>query len=1674
VTRTSDKFRCNLAVGSALRPSNPNYIINAVAEWPEIDIRATLLCCFKVSDRWVVVGESRSRAAAFSTLDEYAEEFSAGLTEGLPLSVNTAPPRLMMSFGYNSCGDATTIYVFSRCLWIAVGDNARKCADFLVQSPTLLESATQLAMAALAKQMEESERSLSMISTEVKADISMALLSCDGRSTTSAPSTEGWSRIPSIIRVAWERAREILADNDHSSEYDVDAFCIYQPIEDPSWTSSLYACRASDGAVIEVHSGGSEVAALRSRAAIVLAGESASAHSSADHQIAAAVIIPILPLHESFNPVGYLTFRKKVKSPKGVGSPQKPAVMLTASDARRVLSTGEYSFSVEELTHVTAIANAVSEPLSVWLRARSVADLQLPIVQVHKEPFRPNECFSALEELWTAFMQSISSDNATSTRRRMSATERFALSLSPSEDDSADEVVLTAAAHGRHLGVAHSVQPPSGLTRLISQSLGCDWSAVAIIAPSSPSSSPPPPSEQKGSPPAVTVMDSRGEVFSSRSVESVFGLIAGSSELAAAVASEETRLLRTMKLYLLQGEPVASPAAHLFHGVDLLRAGLAAVALPDLPSSLRRSNDEAALAPGWSVSMLVIGVPSEDSTGTSRGTAVVFGGRRWHSPAAAAAPDGLKTTSEAFSLRLQSLLHVMAEHRRMIHVVQSVVPEQLARLQQYSSAAERAEARAAREAAVLRSFGDRLSAVVQSAVVSSPAGAARCLIWHAIADSIVDVLSCTPNCEWATDSAQFELRISDSFCNSAWILNPSANGAWDPADHSSTSDGGKYVDVELFAVDYSARATDASPSSKPKIDNSILLLRLYLKSSTDPMKMPAAAHSVILLNEDGHALSQSEVFVKFIIELRSCVQSVALIHSETTWQSALFSIPQPRNFDKAAAVGAGLVVSPAVGRVPKCRRITDELSESLRLSSAFCMSVAADCVASGPEQILDDIEWSAVAVHHPHQHQTGGGRSDVAAMPASLWRASCAAGSAYLGAASFWNRLFSAFSASPSALPAASVAPLVVFAHGPQDDLRYDVFDMLSGDIFDEDSSGDGSGNRLGSALGYASMGDGNFRKSAVNMTPGQDTLPAELVVGVLSALKGADPQGPAAAAAACGSFSRLSGEASAALAEYMSLRSATHPAALRSSEREPTGNKRRGRGASGISVLVHARLPGEPHTLPSITPASAHTHVCTASYAVLIHISTAFPIPPDYFSLLISTAHCALQPLQFIRPITQLQMSRRDLQLICNAAASNSSSSSHSSSYLPAHRSREDGIDPSSREHSVAIEAHRRTVRRLSAVCGAAVASAAAEAEADLLLRYASRPSTDRSDPSGNSIISTGSSSSSSGGGGGPVGGEVYLYSGGGVYRKVISLSGAGEVGRTRGSSGLDELGDTLLSSDVHFSSSCRALLTSSEVPPELDSSGDASRSSVQVGVIEVPAVGRQERDSPSKHTESGSSRRAHISSSSSSSSRLLLRVSILLPRRCVGALMSSESDGAIAMENAPTEGGTSDSSPVAFCVILVNAPACCRALVHNQADSADISRRSDRLLQYVSWLARSCAGQIHAAGVQAMLFHSHHDRYREAVDRAVSWIKAHSDWSASSVASLRSALLRAEGPEGEGDEAAALPSNKSARDIHSRLFAAEEDIFARDLKLLDGHASALQQVSSSTPPPTAGDCRL
>ena len=164
-----------------------------------------------------------------------------------------------------------------------------------------------------------------------------------------------------------------------------------------------------------------------------------------------------------------------------------------------------------------------------------------------------------------------------------------------------------------------------------------------------------------------------------------------------------------------------------------------------------------------------------------------------------------------------------------------------------------------------------------------------------------------------------------------------------------------------------------------------------------------------------------------------------------------------------------------------------------------------------------------------------------------------------------------------------------------------------------------------------------------------------------------------------------------------------------------------------------------------------------------------------------------------------------------------------------------------------------------------------------------------------------------------------------------------------------------------------------------------------------------------------------------------------------------------------------------MALCVILVAAPACCKAMLHEHVhqqqktkkddSSTDISRRCDRLLRYISWLAGTCAGQIYSTAQQAMLFDRHHRRHQNAVKRAAVWIKGHADWSASTVTALHGALVRGEGEE-EGDGVVvARPAGHSRApgvgDIHSRLFAAAtEDGIAEDMRLLHGHSSALRQV--------------
>lgn len=146
----------------ATRPNcDPSAIVAFVTDWLPRDLDASLACCIKVGDKWVIIESNpeNQRIASSGLLDDVVS--CCGLTAGGISGAGIIPDDVMNALGWSSDHESVAITIFTRCVWVIIGVSATEAAEEALGYISLLETATELSMSLLSQQIERSEAAAS-------------------------------------------------------------------------------------------------------------------------------------------------------------------------------------------------------------------------------------------------------------------------------------------------------------------------------------------------------------------------------------------------------------------------------------------------------------------------------------------------------------------------------------------------------------------------------------------------------------------------------------------------------------------------------------------------------------------------------------------------------------------------------------------------------------------------------------------------------------------------------------------------------------------------------------------------------------------------------------------------------------------------------------------------------------------------------------------------------------------------------------------------------------------------------------------------------------------------------------------------------------------------------------------------------------------------------------------------------------------------------------------------------------------------------------------------------------------------------------------------------------------------------------------------------------------------
>ena len=142
--RNFEILKSKLALNCYNIQSKPSDILQIISSWIPEDMKATIACCIKGDDSWIIIEEKNEcqRIPISSLLDDVV--LCCALSDDGISESEVIPESILRSLGWSSRHQSVAITVFSSCVWVIVGIKTQEIRTLIPGLNSLLQISTEL------------------------------------------------------------------------------------------------------------------------------------------------------------------------------------------------------------------------------------------------------------------------------------------------------------------------------------------------------------------------------------------------------------------------------------------------------------------------------------------------------------------------------------------------------------------------------------------------------------------------------------------------------------------------------------------------------------------------------------------------------------------------------------------------------------------------------------------------------------------------------------------------------------------------------------------------------------------------------------------------------------------------------------------------------------------------------------------------------------------------------------------------------------------------------------------------------------------------------------------------------------------------------------------------------------------------------------------------------------------------------------------------------------------------------------------------------------------------------------------------------------------------------------------------------------------------------------------
>jgi hypothetical protein len=175
--RSFELSRAELALSCNKTNADPSHVVRIVSSWLPMFTDATMACCIKVGESWIIVEEEAESQRIYQStlLDETV--FQSEAFSGDAPGADIIPESVLRSLGWSHSHESLAITLYSRCVWVIIGVGAKEAARVALGFHSILATATELIMSSVLHQMEKASEHSRLCRIETSLEMCRLLLS---------------------------------------------------------------------------------------------------------------------------------------------------------------------------------------------------------------------------------------------------------------------------------------------------------------------------------------------------------------------------------------------------------------------------------------------------------------------------------------------------------------------------------------------------------------------------------------------------------------------------------------------------------------------------------------------------------------------------------------------------------------------------------------------------------------------------------------------------------------------------------------------------------------------------------------------------------------------------------------------------------------------------------------------------------------------------------------------------------------------------------------------------------------------------------------------------------------------------------------------------------------------------------------------------------------------------------------------------------------------------------------------------------------------------------------------------------------------------------------------------------------------------------------------------------